>query len=311
MAPTTTQAWDRMPPLKKTVLHRKNLRVEEAESVSIMFSVLPSMLQNKLNRIPSIRKTVSIGSIRHIRHVFSSGTTTPLSEAETEVMDAEGTHQVSVSDGLTFSTTNSFSSMISTLPALGVNGASGVDWRCGGQGVDLITNAGRESRCGIGAEYNSPFERTAYVDGVSYMLRGLPRDLDETEVAVLRRSMPEPLADALPGSSMPREHKRRPLREGNFVHNLLFNILMFLHVWICWAMPHALYLAGELMRFERANKITEHVLSAVVTAVNALRRIGDGIAGQVISDVCEYMAQGISGALKEFAQEKSEPGKTR
>ncbi|KAK0715748.1 hypothetical protein B0H67DRAFT_645453 [Lasiosphaeris hirsuta] len=217
-----------------------------------MFSVLPSMLQNKLTRIPSIRKTVSTGSIKHIKHVFSSGTS-----------------------------------------------------------IDLITNASRESRCGMSAGYSSPFERAAYVDGVSYMLRGLPRDLDETELTVLRRSMPEPLADALPGSSKPRGHTRRPLREGNFVHNFLFNILMFLHVWICWATPHALYLAGTLMRFERTNKITEHVLAAVVAAVNALRQIGDGIAGQVISDVCEYTTQGISAALKEFAQEKSEPRKGR
>ncbi|KLU86214.1 hypothetical protein MAPG_05231 [Magnaporthiopsis poae ATCC 64411] len=40
---------------------------------------------------------------------------------------------------------------------------------------------------------NPAFERRAYLDGVAYLLQGLPRDLDEVEVNILRGSLPGPL----------------------------------------------------------------------------------------------------------------------
>ncbi|KAI1327149.1 hypothetical protein F5Y16DRAFT_399703 [Xylariaceae sp. FL0255] len=60
---------------------------------------------------------------------------------------------------------------------------SGVRWIFAEQGRSLYKSASAQRE-------NTSFSRRAYVDGVAYLLRGLPEDLDAHENAVIREALP-------------------------------------------------------------------------------------------------------------------------
>lgn len=140
------------------------------------------------------------------------------------------------------------------------------------------------------------------------MLQGLPRDLDPTEAAILRRSMPPALAESL---SYPTDSSYAPCPDTapanrNFMHSTLLFLLMFVQNWIVWATPYILEFSGEVLRFERQHKVAETLMGKTVgglsAAIQAVRSMSDGPLGQCMSSLLEYMAQGVSGALQEFAR---------
>jgi hypothetical protein len=175
--------------------------------------------------------------------------------------------------------------------------------------MDLVVNAAQESKAQVGDNYNGPFERAAYIDGVAYMLKGLPRDLDETEVSVLRRSMPPALGDTTPlalEGPEPSAWTERPTSR-NLVHSTCLFILVYASACMRWLMPYVLLFFSELMRYEREYKVSENILGTTVAGftagLGAMRKIGDGVAGQVLAEAFDYTAEGVSGALKDFAKE--------
>jgi hypothetical protein len=177
-------------------------------------------------------------------------------------------------------------------------------------GLGLVLCSGREYRRPARSDISSKFERSTYVTGVGYLLDGLPRDLDDTEVMLLQRSMPELLAESLDlgeptgsrrgGCGRPQQ-QRAPPPQRNLVRMIVFNVLMWVQAWICWAMPHILYFMGETMRLEREYKVTQTLLSIVNMWFNAIRSMSDGVAGQFVGDVFQYATKGVEDALKDFA----------
>ncbi|KAK5660228.1 hypothetical protein OQA88_12762 [Cercophora sp. LCS_1] len=309
--PAATRSW--IPLFNKMVVHEENLRVEKQERVSLMFSALPTSIQNRLPPIPSIRRTVTMpmrGSIMHMP--FSSGSSTPLSEADTEVMSVEGSEDAALMESIDYSSTGyssarNFISTLGTRPVTPDHGnQSGVDWRYAKQGLDLVINSGRESNPHPRSDYhyNSAFERSSYVTGVGYLLDGLPRDLDDTEVMMLQRSIPPSLADSLEFQDARRRGDagmQRPERQRNLVHMIVLHVLMTLQAWICWALPHVLFFLGETMRVEREYKVTQTLLAVATAWFNAVRSMGDGLAGQIVADAFRYTTKGVESALKDFA----------
>ncbi|KAH8879696.1 hypothetical protein GQ53DRAFT_755785 [Thozetella sp. PMI_491] len=282
------------------------------ERVSIMMSVLPTSIQNRLPRVPSIRKTISPVKIGYASSA-SSGTVTPESEGD-EVMD------VARRDGPLITEAYEYSHHREYPPgqdAAAQMSPSGVGWRPGRQGLDLVLTAAQESKGRVAHNYDTAFERKTYVDGVAYLLSGLPQDLDRGELAILGRSLPPSLAER----AIPDAHPRRRLSDApgqrNWVHSLLLFLLGYLLSWVRWAAPYVLLLISEAMRYEREYRVSENVLGTTMAGFSmglaVVKRMGDGLAGQVLADAFEYAAQGVSGALKEFAEEEftSRPGPRR
>lgn len=179
-------------------------------------------------------------------------------------------------------------------------------------GVELVINSGREYRRPQ-RDSSSKFERSAYITGVGYLLEGLPRDLDDNEVMLLQRSLPAPLAELLDfrsdgaagvanrGCRGQQQQHRRPPAQRNLVHVVVLNVLMWAQAWICWLLPHVLFLMGETMRLEREYNVTQTLLGIATMWFNAIRSMSDGMAGQFVGDVFQYTTKGVEDALKDFA----------
>jgi len=78
-------------------------------------------------------------------------------------------------------------------------------------------------------------------------------------------------------------------------------VLICARAWICWLLPHVLFLMGEAVRLEREYKVTQTLLGTATMWFKAIRSMSDGMAGQFVGDVFQYATKGVEDALKEFA----------
>lgn len=301
------------------VEYKRNLTVEREERVSIVYTLLPASIQHLLPPIPSIRQTVTL-PMRAIStmHSFSMGASAPIPAVETAgVMAVATREEADVTEDLAFSTARTVAMTLSmqhtAAPTLRAQpgATAGVDWKFAGHGLEFALCSGRESRCRLGPDYNAPFERETYITSVKYMLRGLPRDLDESEAQGLRLAMPPALATALSASDVSQRRDspkyRRPQprtqqprvcwpEEKNIVHIAVAAILRFMS----WVTPYVILFATSTYRYERKKRILWGITTSIIAGLDAFRRMGEGLAGQAFSDVVDYTVQGALGAMREY-----------
>ncbi|OIW32123.1 hypothetical protein CONLIGDRAFT_641873 [Coniochaeta ligniaria NRRL 30616] len=287
------------------------------QTVSVLFSVLPLSIQSRLPPMLSMATTPSGGyEDKTWNSRTSSGATTPFTEADTLVGDEDGV--VEIVD---------FAAGRTDMQSRSDIGPSGIDWRCGRPGLELLISAVDEStnaavlRSGRRSSHNTTFERRAYLDGVSYLLRGLPQDLDETEVSVLMRALPSSVAgeqrDArgrLVYSGQPRHGYGKP----SVLQKSMRAVVARAIVWFCILWPYILVLLKWVAAYEKKHRISEQVVAqgvAMVTACGkwtvsifeAIFSRGDGRLGQALADTVAWtlhdMIAGVSEGVQDgFAQ---------
>ncbi|KAB5536070.1 hypothetical protein GE09DRAFT_943959, partial [Coniochaeta sp. 2T2.1] len=200
---------------------------------------------------------------------------------------------------------------------------SGVEWRCGRPGLELLISAVEESKnttavkSALSAPHDPSFERRAYLDGVAYLLRGLPQDLDETELSVVRRALPSSLATPQPN---PRGQLAYPgwRGEGDFkpsvLHRTTRMVVTRAIIWFCILWPYILFLLKWLAAYERKHRISDQVLAqgrALAAAcgkwtagvTEAIVSRGDGRVGQALADAVAWTVHDMVAGVSEGVQD--------
>ncbi|KAK3390912.1 hypothetical protein B0H63DRAFT_466771 [Podospora didyma] len=305
------------------------------ESVSYVYSALPAAIQSRVRPFGPLRQKVrspwsSVSSSASTSEepdlaMISGPMPVPDQSRTMSMADKKGLHpdraiSIAEREAAIFSEPMQLSAALSATPGTSANdNASGVGWKFGGLGLSLILSAGRNSRA---TQYREPqdcrYERQAYISGLKFILQGLPEDLDGGELRALRDSMPAQLADTLPALDEDNARlgwRRRRSNNGNFIHNSLLFILVYLNAWVRWFMPYIFYWFSELMRYEREHKVLESVIGTGMAAARAgyvaIRKMGDGVPGQFLSELFQYASAGVSGAFKEFAESELRNEKQR
>lgn len=300
--------WPRRSPNNLIVKQEESIYIEKQENRFPMLYILPPAVRD---RIPS-RSTLMGRS-------FSSAASPSLSETEIEVGD-----EVPLADSVQYSTERKFLSTLSTRSVSTVsarsgsaspnNFPSGVSWRHASQGLDLIRNSYQESKRSASPDYDDGFERSSYVNGVRYLLDGLPDDMDESEVIALQSSMPGPLVESLEfpagrHSRCRRNQEREPLPSPNLVHRITLLVLRCLQRWLDWAVPTACLIVAEMLRLEKEHHILKVLLEFATVLLQACCAIWASFAGQTTSRVLQYGVEGVEGAFREFR--RPEPSQQR
>lgn len=181
--------------------------------------------------------------------------------------------------------------------------------------VDESKNAGRSAR------YDAAFERRAYLDGLSYLLRGLPRDLDTSEVASLRKSLPAPLAEAVPSGKRNGQpgfqkffHRQKHGGEPTLLQRGMKIAVANVILLVCMIWPYVLILLKQGAHYERKYKVSEQLLGRGIVLVNALGKrsavvsqvigkMGDGVVGQVVNGAVAWTVHGVASGISEGLEE--------
>jgi hypothetical protein len=290
------------------------------QTVSVIFSVLPLSIQSRLPPMLSRPTTPSGGfADKPWNSSTSSGATTPFTEAETLVSDEDG-----VVETLDFAARRTDALSRPDVGALQRPApGSGIEWRCGRPGLELLISAVDESknaavlRSGHMAPHDATFERRAYLDGVSYLLRGLPQDMDETEMSILMRALPSSADKTHPDGRGRLAYSGQASHEyskPSVLYKSMRAIVARAIVWFCILWPYILVLLRWAAAYEKKHRISDQVVAQgmalatacgkwIVRITEAICSRGDGQLGRALADTVAWTVHDMVAGVSEGVQD--------
>lgn len=157
-----------------------------------------------------------------------------------------------------------------------------------------MASAREDYKEGLDQSSAGPFERTAYIDGVSYLLKGLPRDLDEDEVILLRKAISNPLTKPTRSSG---DTRNRPI-----THRATQFFVSHAVVWISALLPYVYCIFQYVMHLERKYKVRESILALNIELANTvaahLMHVTK-VATSAFSQTIQNMASGVADGVED------------
>ncbi|KAH7328209.1 hypothetical protein B0I35DRAFT_506725 [Stachybotrys elegans] len=315
------------PVYKPPVAVFEEIKWEITESrISTVISMLPASLQSRINPFRSLRRSSSLYNLRTNDIVdepspssVSSGTSTPcpprrrvrpLSDTDALAL-TKGRVVTEDPDGITV---DELTVRPPPLPRRqdGASGraASGIHWKFARQGAGLV-NVSMDGYQYSMDDENSAFERKAYMDGLTYLLKGLPQDLNTREVDQLRSALPQTLNQgeytASAGHSKPG-HSRTMLHRT--VQTVVVNVVLLLHM----LLPYLLLCVNYAAKMERKYKVSERLVGHGMELATTVGRSGailtermcnlnDGRVGRALSDILIWTIDGITRGISDGVRE--------
>ncbi|KXH62707.1 hypothetical protein CSAL01_10474 [Colletotrichum salicis] len=318
-----------MPPLRPWGPIFEEITLPQNRMSSTVFSMLPTSLQSRLPPLRSIRKSASMQTLTSSRqshtrtlsglddgvhrnitqarlvsesteeqHMSLVATEHHQSSRTYEVRSAAEKHEQQRQQAEQYYQQQQASSQ-----------GSNVDWRFAQQGLALIAVAQDELRH-PSRRPAVDFERKAFLDGVEYILKALPSDLNEHELHRLRTSTP---SNFIPPPS-PGGRAYSPSRGANNGRSILHrgvqiavvNIFILIHL----ALPYIILMLRLAARTEREYRISENLVGAGMGLANAigskgmritgaLYNVGDGRLGQALTEAVAWTVEGLTGGLSD------------
>jgi hypothetical protein len=191
------------------------------DSLSLLYTTLPQALQSRVPRLRSLRSVASVYTSRktqpHNRTSSASSASSSYSESPPPSYHARASISDDSDDDDDNSdagspTSASFNTAPSSRPSTSGSATpaphlqtffpsqdqdqspssnTGIGNKSGYHGLALLNLALRSEQ--TSSTPNDPVDRRFYIDGVSYILRGLPKDLTPEETLVLRTATPQTL----------------------------------------------------------------------------------------------------------------------
>lgn len=194
-----------------------------------------------------------------------------------------------------------------------VPSASGINWKFANQGTlppfsllednryqpELGTNL-----IGIAADTSADegtedFERKAYLDGLTYLLRSLPSDLDAYERNQIRTALPVRLtlkdrSAAKSGASTPYSTTGT---QKSIVHRLVQAVVLNLFLLLHFTLPYVVTVLKSAASVERKYKVSEAIVCHGMSCFNAAGRHCAKAAEVVWTASESQVGQGVSSSF--------------
>ncbi|KAL6715115.1 hypothetical protein ACLMJK_007377 [Lecanora helva] len=141
--------------------------------------------------------------------------------------------------------------------------------------------------------------RKLYVDSITYLLHGLPPDLNQQEVSHLQSALPESLHETTPHNAPP--HEPQP---PSVLHRSISAVILSICLLLRLIFPYIKYLLALAYSYERTHRVTENALAAGITTVDSIGRksvdvTGAALNNELIMGAVTYCVEGICGGLNE------------
>ena len=167
------------------------------------------------------------------------------------------------------------------------------------------------------AEEDVTFERTAFIDGVTYLLKALPPDLDVCELRRIQSALPEDVAHLDLEAVQPGRDGSTQCASGrprSILHRSVQITVVNLIFALSFLLPYLMYLIRYIARMERKYKVSETVVGHWLDLVNSIGKqslsltetmcqMNEGKVGQALLKAfiwtVDGVAQGISDGFGE------------
>lgn len=177
---------------------------------------------------------------------------------------------------------------------------SSIQWKYGGQGLNLLTLSAQESLA------DTTFSRQLYIHSLSYLLRGLPATLTNDEETSLRAAVPQSLHTSPPEATVQRN--RNP--EKTLLHRVVSRIILNVFVLVTYVTPRLQAVVAMAYTYEREHQLSKKLFARTVNAADATGRLSrvvfnafcgmdGGKVGQAVEDMVLWWVQGVCGGVQE------------
>nr|POE53587.1 hypothetical protein CFP56_28809 [Quercus suber] len=264
----------------------RTLNKGEFTPLSSLYTMLPDMLQRRVVRFPSLRRTASTyASSRPSIHrrawsagsdMESSGSITPPPSYQ-EPDDRPRLNpfpQYNLSSG--------------RRPAphdLADDRDDGIQWDYARQGIFILSQAIQDLTTEAG---NRRLGQQLYVDGMKYCLQGLPEDLTSAQLASLRSAMPSAMLPDESQELVSLDAERRGsestvLRPESLLHFVTAKSMTWACIMVAFVLPFLQLVVLACYRFERRHRLSDRVLVKGYTTAETLSRVSMNCVNQVLS----------------------------
>ncbi|OMP87703.1 hypothetical protein BK809_0007790 [Diplodia seriata] len=299
----------------------------EDDVPSSVYAMLPAVIQSRIPRLKSLRRTVTgfrsrplpspapVGAPCAHVHVPAGAQTPPPSYTSRPPSSAAMRRGsgVSESDETLVDERPSSSSSQAALPGYHpLEMPASMNWKFASQGLNLLTTA-LQDYPGHGDE---SFGRTLYVQALTLLLKGLPCDLSTAEKMAIETSLPPDIVKVIHVDVSNGYHggQHRPPPEPSWLHRLLASSIIQLFLLLHLLLPYVKLFVGHAYHYERQHRISERLVSSSISTVdglgrrsfrltNAIFQLNDGKVGQAINDVTLWWLRGVTGGIHEGVSE--------
>ncbi|ROW09350.1 hypothetical protein VMCG_02541 [Cytospora schulzeri] len=336
-------------------------------SITDIIEGLPTAVKSSLGPLRTIKRSVSIRGWAAYFYEISSNPMGTIASHETDAQQQQQQQHTTVLSGTSttavemqqsgrgerrLAAQESHSAALSTTQAQaqsqnnkqqlvkGVNNEEpqqnvGINRFCGLQGQLLVSNALSEgiSSTAQGHPASDRTDRKAYVQGVSWLIHGLPEDLDQHERTELIRAMPaallgeayktSPSGSRLSYPSSSPYHSRSSSDHRSLMHRTVQAVVaqLLIPFQLMWA--YLIILLGQAVQLERRYRVTEQVVRHSgelgytvgrrgVRLSEAIYSNGGARIGQLVTGAVTYTAEGlvrgISDGIREARTERRRIG---
>ncbi|KAI1379274.1 hypothetical protein F4677DRAFT_408478 [Hypoxylon crocopeplum] len=280
----------------------------EQDMSIVVFNMLPTSVQSRLPALQSLRRSTSFS-------ILSSGrrSTPPQKDIEQLVIARRDDGSVVELQACATAADVANSRLEEDRPKTSSsdgsisNTDSGVKWRYAAQGTFLQHSASQETA-------DLVFARKSYIDGVAYMLRALPDDMDDYETSVIRQALPMSCApigvdgqiEAGPGRPGWQPSERAKTFLHATVQGFVTGIVLFVYLLLS-------FLASVIRTgayYERQYNVSQHLVSRGFVFATALGKqsgvlgekicaMGEGRLGKALSVLAGWTVESVTGGIQD------------
>lgn len=170
---------------------------------------------------------------------------------------------------------------------------------------------------------NPDFSRQLYIDAVSYLLRGLPRNLSTEEAVRLRAAIPSemmPPQQPVDRVVVQRSYDHRSTQQEEdptILHRVIAMAVLQVFLLLSFIWPYVQTGCRGAYQYEREHHISEKILNQSWTTANALSKStmtvaktvcswNDGQVGAALEDVVFWWVHSVTGGLRDGVKDGME-----
>lgn len=268
-------------------------------------SMMNSFLPKSMGSLPSVRKAVYSRVSRQV-----SPTPAPAPPPHIELQMAKSVLASDVemveddSDSISLGSRSPLESSRPPQDALR-HSRNGVRWKHATEGCEMVKRARYEASS---MDEDEELSRQIYLDGVGYILRGLPEELSSDESAQIAALLPASLVTTGDGSIGRCAHAE--LHSGlisqsgdkNYVYHITAVATLYGVLLAGVLAPHLERLGKAVYAYDQQYRLSARIAKATTSTMAALATkiygaVNDGKAGQVVLGMTVYALEGASQGL--------------
>jgi hypothetical protein len=253
---------------------RADMDTHDDQTLSLLYTSLPPSLRRGLPKVQSLRKTVLFYT-GHSRRGLSQATsvTEYLETAEHDTPPPR--YQSQLAEG----TSAGVNDVSCITQSDGVScHESGIDNKVAQLGLTLLGVAAEDTWRTRGER---DLSRRMYIDGLAYLLRGLPEDITADEVAVINAALPNPLREREEGSRTIGSGVHEPATPPrSLLHRTTANSTLYAILALSVVLPYAQFAVEQAWQWERNHHVSERAFQqGSIVLQSAGSRISSVLAG--------------------------------